>query len=356
MDARKMEEIVGLADAEPISHEPATGSTSEGRLAENLRTKLIGSSPSMQRVHEIIARVSRGAHPVLIEGESGTGKELVAHAIHFASPHCNGPFIPVDCGSLVPTLIETELFGHVRGAFTGAAGPKNGLMVTAKGGTVFLDEVGELPVDLQSRLLRVLQEKEIRPVGSTRCIALNARIVAATNRDLEVAVSQGAFRKDLYFRLNVVKLRVPPLRERKQDIPLLISHFLQKLSRLNGAERTISDEAVKLMRAYYWPGNVRELENFLEGTAVLSSSPVLQVADLPSHIRNPRVARLRSFLPPGGGITPLAELEKQAILSAIDSANGDKLLAARLLGIGKTTLYRKLREYGSNDSNGSQEE
>jgi two-component system response regulator HydG len=351
-----MGEIVGITSPESLSLEPET-SYSKGKLAETLRAELIGRSPGMHKVREIIARVSDSTHPVLIEGETGTGKDLVARAIHSAGPHCNEPFIPVDCGSLVPTLIESELFGHARGAFTGAVGSKNGLMAAAGGGTVFLDEIGELPVELQSRLLRALQEKEVRPVGSTRSVALNARMLAATNRDLEAAVSQGAFRKDLYFRLNVVTLRIPPLRERKQDIPLLASHFFQKeLSLWNGAERTISEEAMRLMLAYDWPGNVRELENFLEGAAVLNSSPALEVADLPSHIRNPRVGSLRSFLRPASEIVPIAELEKQAILSALDSVNGDKLLAAELLGIGKTTLYRKLQEYGSNDSNGSQEE
>ena len=190
----------------------------------------------------------------------------------------------MDCGSLVPTLIESELFGYVKGAFTGAVQSKEGLLAIAEGGTVFLDEVGELPVDLQAKLLRAIQEKEIRPVGSTKRIPINVRILAATNRDLEQAVAQGTFRRDLYFRLNVLSLRIPPLRERRQDIPLLVGHFLERLSRATGHERTLNDDAMKAMLAYDWPGNVRELENCLERPAPSVSGPMIQVGDLPSAI------------------------------------------------------------------------
>jgi len=296
----------------------------------------------------MIAKVSRSAHPVLVQGESGTGKELVARAIHFTGPFRDQPFIPVDCGSLVPTLIESELFGYVRGAFTGAVRSKEGLLSIAQGGTVFLDEIAELPVDLQSKLLRAIQEKEIRPVGSTKSMPINVRILAATNRDLEVAVQEGKFRKDLYFRLNVVTLRIPPLRERKQDIPLLVSHFLEKLARSSGVQRTISDEAMKLMLAFDWPGNVRELENCLERACALSSGPLMQVADLPTGIQNAQLHSAAGSLPPNRIVT-IAEMEKQAILGTIDQLQGDKLMAAKLLGIGKTTLYRKLKEYSSQD-------
>jgi len=306
---------------------------------------IIGRSPEMEKLYRIITKVANSGHPVLIVGESGTGKEMVARSIHFSGQHCDQPFIPVDCGSLVPTLIESELFGYVRGAFTGAVRSKEGLLAVAEGGTVFLDEIGELPVDLQAKLLRALQEKEIRPVGSTKPVSINVRILAATNRDLEAAVQQGAFRKDLYFRLNVVHLRIPPLRERKQDIPLLVGHFLQRLSRSSGVERTLSDDALNLMLAYDWPGNVRELENCLERASALSSGPVLHISDLPTQIQNSRSQATATSAP--GRIVPIAELEKQAILATISQLNGDKLLAARLLGIGKTTLYRKLKEYES---------
>src|SRR5438874_1625855 len=234
-------------------------------LSENVKTpqsfsNIVGRSPEMEKMFRIITKVAHSTHPVLILGESGTGKELVARSIHFNGPNRDKPFIPVDCGSLVPTLIESELFGYVKGAFTGAVRSKDGLLAIADGGTVLLDEIGELPVDLQSKLLRAIQEKEIRPVGSTRRIPINVRILAATNRDLEAAVQNGTFRKDLFFRLNVVNLRIPALRERKEDIPLLVGHFLERMNRATGIERTISDDALRLMIAYDWPGNVRELE------------------------------------------------------------------------------------------------
>ena len=254
----------------------------------------------------------------------------------------------MDCGSLVPTLIESELFGYVKGAFTGAVQSRDGLLAIAEGGTVFLDEVGELPVDLQAKLLRAIQEREIRPVGSTKRIAINVRILAATNRDLEQAVAQGTFRRDLYFRLNVLSLKIPPLRERRQDIPLLTGYFLERLSRAAGHERSLSDDAMKALLAYDWPGNVRELENCLERACAFTSGPVIHVADLPSAILGAPIH------PSNGGngktqIMPMAELEKQTILSTIAQLNGDKLLAARMLGIGKTTLYRKLKEYVAQD-------
>jgi DNA-binding NtrC family response regulator len=327
--------------------------TENRMLREKIRSKqgfggIVGRAPEMERLYRIIAKAAQSTHPVLILGESGTGKELVARSIHFSGPFKDKPFIPVDCGSLVPTLIESELFGYVKGAFTGAVQSKEGLLAIAEGGTVFLDEVGELPVDLQAKLLRAIQEKEIRPVGSTKRVPINVRILAATNRDLEQAVAQGSFRRDLYFRLNVLSLRIPPLRERRQDIPLLVEHFLEKLNRESNQQRTISDEALKLMLAYDWPGNVRELENCLERGCALTTGPVIHVSDLPSS-----VSYTHKGLTAGEAgkpkIIPMAELEKQTILNAIEQLNGDKLMAARLLGIGKTTLYRKLKEYALED-------
>jgi transcriptional regulator with PAS, ATPase and Fis domain len=284
---------------------------------------------------------------VLILGESGTGKEMVARSIHYSGPFHDKPFIPVDCGSLVPTLIESELFGYVKGAFTGANQAKDGLLAIAEGGTVFLDEVGELPVDLQAKLLRAIQEKEIRPVGSTRRIPINVRILAATNRLLEQAVTEGTFRRDLYFRLNVLSLRIPPLRERREDVPLLLAHFIERCSRASGHEKVLTDEAIKAMLAYDWPGNVRELENCLERTFAFTSGSLINVTDLP-----PAIASLQIVAPANGNgngrkIVPMAELERQTILAAITELNGDKLQAARLLGIGKTTLYRKLKDYAA---------
>lgn len=331
-----------------------------GGVAEHLRVKMegrvrheqsrsrqgygniIGHSPEMERLYRIIAKAGQSTHPVLILGESGTGKEMVAKAIHQAGPLRNKPFIPVDCGSLVPTLIESELFGHVRGAFTGATGPKDGLLAIAEGGTVFLDEIGELPIDLQAKLLRAIQEKEVRPVGSVKQIPINVRILGATNRDLEQAVNEGTFRRDLFFRLNVLTLRIPPLRERRLDIPLLVAHMLERIGRDSGMEKRISDEALKVLLAYDWPGNVRELENSLERACVLTSNPEIQMRDLPTHLSGAPTAIMDR---PGNGIVPIAELEKRMILNAIAQVNGDKMTAARMLGIGKTTLYRKLKEY-----------
>ncbi|HEY4660042.1 MAG TPA: sigma-54 dependent transcriptional regulator [Terriglobales bacterium] len=319
-------------------------------LREKIKSKqgfgsIIGRAPEMDKLYRIIAKAAHSAHPVLILGESGTGKEMVARAIHYSGPYRDKPFIPVDCGSLVPTLIESELFGYVKGAFTGAMQSKAGLLAIAEGGTVFLDEVGELPVDLQAKMLRALQEKEIRPVGSTKTAPINIRILAATNRDLEHAVADGSFRRDLYFRLNVLSLRIPPLRERRQDIPLLAGHVLDRLSQNSGRAHEISDDAMRALLAYDWPGNVRELENCLERCCAITSGAVIHVVDLPSAITG-APARLVAEAAESR-ILPLVDLEKQTILSAIAQLNGDKLMAARMLGIGKTTLYRKLKEYGA---------
>lgn len=321
-------------------------------LREKIKSKqgfgsIVGRAPEMERLYRIIAKAAHSSHPVLVLGESGTGKEMVARSIHFSGPFRDKPFIPVDCGSLVPTLIESELFGYVKGAFTGAIQSKDGLLAIAEGGTVFLDEIGEMPVDLQAKLLRAIQEKEIRPVGSTKRIPINVRILAATNRDLEQAVAQGAFRHDLYFRLNVLTLRIPPLRERRQDIPLLAAYFLERMGRNSNQERELSDEALKIMLAYDWPGNVRELENCLERACALRTGPIIQIADLPSSIHGVSATPVNGET--SSKIVPMAELEKQTILSTITQLNGDKLLAARLLGIGKTTLYRKLKEYASQE-------
>ena len=327
---------------------------SENRLLrEKVKSKqgfggIVGRAPEMEKLYRIIAKAANSVHPVLILGESGTGKEMVARSIHYSGPFRDKPFIPVDCGSLVPTLIESELFGYVKGAFTGANQAKDGLLAIAEGGTVFLDEVGELPVDLQAKLLRAIQEKEIRPVGSTRRIPINVRILAATNRDLEQAVTEGTFRRDLYFRLNVLSLRIPPLRERREDIPLLIAHFMERAARTSGQEKIVGDEALKSMLAYDWPGNVRELENCLERTCAFTSGPLIHVTDLPAAIGRTQISSSGN----GNGhslnkIVPMAELERQSILNAIAELNGDKLQAARLLGIGKTTLYRKLKDYSA---------
>ncbi len=315
-------------------------------LREQLRTRpgfggLIGVSMKMERVYKMIEKVSQHEYPVLILGESGTGKELVARSIHYSGARKERPFAPVDCSALVATLIESELFGYVKGAFTGAVQAKQGLLEAAQGGTLFLDEIGDMPVDLQAKLLRALQEREVKPVGSTERRHINVRIIAATNRDLDSAIRAGTFRQDLYFRLNVVQIKLPPLRDRKSDIPLLVTAFLEKFPGAQGSVRTISEDAMRRLIAYDWPGNVRELENAIERAVALGSGPIVHVADLPSNLQFPTSERL----PIKDEILPLEELERRAILRTLRETSGDKLAAARMLGIGKTTLYRKLKQY-----------
>ena len=304
--------------------------------------ELVGESAPMHCLYEVIGKVRQSTSPVLVLGETGTGKELVARAIHFTGLRRDKALVPVDCSALTPTLVESELFGHVKGAFTGADHSKMGLFQAAHDGTVFLDEIGELPMVLQSKLLRVLQEKEIRPVGSTERIPINVRVIAATNRDLEAGVRAGTFRQELYFRLNVVQIRLPALRERKIDIVLLVAHFLEKFSNRLQPVRAISDDALRRLMSYDWPGNVRELENTIESAVALSSNSVLTADDLVSVPNGAAVERL----PDCDELVPLAELERRAIYQAMRETGGDKLAAAGLLGIGKTTLYRKLLRYG----------
>ncbi|HET9839980.1 MAG TPA: sigma-54 dependent transcriptional regulator [Candidatus Angelobacter sp.] len=304
---------------------------------------LVGVSPEMQKLYRIIAKVAASRHPILVQGESGTGKEMVARTIHSDGSWSERPFIVIDCAAAAPGLLENELFGGVKTSANGAR-PKESAPALSSGGTLFLDEVGEMPLDLQARLFRALQEKEFHPLGGTKAVSVDVRIIAATSRDLEMAVQQGTFRRDLFFRLNVVGLRLPPLRERKEDTRLLAEHFLERIGDGKAVRPTISTEAMKLLLLYEWPGNVRELENCLERAAAMSLGPVLQSTDFPPHIRT---AALRSAAPGRQTrILPLAELEKQAILDALQQLNGDKLMTARALGIGKTTLYRKLKEYG----------
>ncbi|MGA8872681.1 MAG: sigma-54 dependent transcriptional regulator [Candidatus Acidiferrales bacterium] len=313
---------------------------------------LIGESAQMRRLYELIARVSQRITPVLVMGETGTGKELVARAIHFEGLRRERAFVPVDCSALTPTLVESELFGHVRGAFTGAQHSKMGLFEAAHEGTIFLDEVGELPTFLQAKLLRTLQEKEIRPVGSAGRIPIDARVIAATNRDLEAGARAGTFRQDLFFRLNVVEIRLPALRERKGDIPLLVDYFLKKFSDQTQPVRSISDEALRRLIAYDWPGNVRELEHAIERAMTLSSENILSVDDL-ACVSDDASAR---NLSDNDVLVPMAEMERRAILRALQNAKGDKIAAARLLQIGKTTLYRKLKLYARSPAPTNQEE
>jgi DNA-binding NtrC family response regulator len=315
------------------------------RLRELVRTSagfggLVGLSPKMQSVYKLTQKVSQHEYPVLILGETGTGKEMIARSIHFSGPRKKGLFAPVDCSSLAPTLIESELFGHVKGAFTGAVQSKRGLLEAAHGGTLFLDEIGDMPIHLQSKLLRVLQEREVKPLGSTERRQIDVRIIAATHHNLENAICTGEFRQDLYFRLNVVQIQLPPLRDRKTDIPLLVTSFLEKFSGTHGSTRTISQQAMSALIAYDWPGNVRELENSIERAMALGSGSVVEMGDLPSNM----CQFISERMPGWNEILPLEELERRAILEVLRQT-GDKIAAARMLGIGKTTLYRKLKTY-----------
>src|SRR5579871_2677588 len=316
---------------------------------------LVGESPQICQIRRHVERLGRCRTPVLLLGESGTGKEVVARAIHDHSE--SGNFVPIDCGSLVGPLLESELFGHARGSFTGASEAKRGLIELADGGTAFFDEIGDLPLDMQVKLLRLLQEREFRPVGSLSTKKVEIRVIAATHRDLAAGVAHKTFRQDLFYRLNVVTLRLPPLRERTSDIPLLVDRFLERL----GAHYRVSGPCMDALLSYAWPGNVRELQNCIERMVAMNSGPLLQTADLPSalqyHLQGEpshafsAVAAAGAAAPPRfagsqSGIIPLTEMERQAIINALEYTKGDRAAAALLLGIGRTTLYRKLKEYG----------
>ena len=306
---------------------------------------LIGQSSNMLGIRDSIDKTSRHDCPVLILGETGTGKELVARSIHYSGRRAKNAFVPVDCASLAPTLIESELFGHERGAFTGAFQQKTGMFEAAHGGTLFLDEIGELPISLQAKLLRTVQEKVVRRVGSTRFRAVDVRIVAATNRDLDGAVRDGTFREDLYYRLNVVQIKLPPLRERRRDIPLLVAAFIDKHKSDSRPIERVEQSAWTRLLAYSWPGNVRELENAIESALALGSGPVLRAQDLIA-IGQPHEGALEEMT---NRDQSLDTLVKKTILAVIKDTQGDKLAAAHILGIGKTTLYRKLKDYASLD-------
>ena len=306
---------------------------------------IVGSSAKIQDVLRLVARLKNTRTPVLITGESGTGKELVARAIHYRGVFSDRPFVAVDCGSLVPTLIESELFGYEKGAFTGAVKSKDGLFQSAHGGTIFLDEIGELPLEMQAKLLRVLQEKEVRPVGSNQRAKVDVRVIAATNRDLESAYKEGNFRKDLFFRLNVVAVHLPALRERKSDIPTLIHYFLDKFAPNKAMH--VSQAAMNALFEYEWPGNVRELENCIERAIALGNNNVIDRHDLPPAVQE-RSSSAAAV--PGNGrnelsATDLEELERATIQRVFEETNGDKTLTGRMLGISRATLYRKLKRY-----------
>ncbi len=312
------------------------------RLGAELAVKeLVGVSPDIERVKDVAAKVAATDSPVLIEGESGTGKEVVAATVHRLSTRNAGPFIPVNCGAIPTDLLESEFFGHVRGAFSGAVADTLGLFRSAHGGTLFLDEVAELPPALQVKLLRVLQDKEIRPVGSTKTYAVDLRVIAATNRPVEEALKDGSLRQDLFYRLNVVKIVLPPLRERKVDIPILLTNCLRQFNQRFGREITgIRPDAIAALATYDFPGNVRELENLIERAYALGARGEITLADLPA-------LPARTEAPATSGELPtLAQAERELILRALQLYENDRDQAARALGISRRTIYRRLKEYG----------
>jgi DNA-binding NtrC family response regulator len=324
------------------------------RLGEQLRmSELVSVSPAMEALKGMIVRVAPADSPVLIEGESGTGKELVAAAIHRLSVRASGPFITVNCGAVPSDLLESEFFGHVRGAFSGAVADTLGLFRSAHGGTIFLDEVAELPPTLQVKLLRVLQEKDVRPVGSTRSYSVDTRVIAATNKNLETAIKDGSLRQDLFYRLNVVRIHVPALRERKPDVPALVTAFVRQFNQRFGREvKGIAPDAMAALLAYEFPGNVRELENLIERAYALGARDQIRLVDLPAlggaPPAEPAVAVATTVVAAGGAVPTLAQAERDLILRALDIHGNDRAKAARALGLSSRTLYRRLKEYGIN--------
>ncbi len=319
---------------------------------QNRFEDIVGRSPRMQQVFEMVSRVAGTRTTVLISGESGTGKELVAKAVHARSKVADGPFLPINCGAIPEDLIESELFGHVKGSFTGASRDKEGLFQAAHGGTVFLDEIGELPLNMQVKLLRVLQEKKVKKVGSVREESIDCRIVAASNRDLRQMVSEGKFREDLYFRLNIIQILLPALRERRGDIPLLIEHFLQYYSKEHGKVFLgVHEDAMKIMLGYHYPGNVRELENILERLVTLEASDWLTREGLPYHMMQEQSfnSLTEDMEIPAEGLDlegMVERLERNLLLKALQRAGGVRKHAAELLGISFRSIRYRLDKYG----------
>jgi two-component system response regulator AtoC len=325
---------------------------------------IVGKSPVMLEVYKLVARVAASTATVLVEGESGSGKELVARAIHTHSPRAGAPFVPVNCTALTESLLESELFGHARGAFTGAIAAKRGLFEMANGGTMFLDEIGDMGPKMQAQLLRTLQDGEVKPVGGTEPIRVDVRLVCATNKDLDEEVKAGRFREDLYFRINVVTVHLPPLRERREDVPILVAHFLAKLARRERrAAATMSPETLKLLSAYTWPGNVRELENAIERAVAVAKGNVVLPSDLPPEVGGGAGTAAANAAGGGGGDAgiiadrpSLAELERRYIQLVLQESGGNKKRAAEKLGIDRRTLYRALEREGDDGAGDADDE
>ncbi len=341
--------LLGMAIARAAQHHRLQAEVKQLRAESSERSgasPLIGESDAMKRVRDLIERVGGNDVSVLIEGETGTGKEIVARSLHASSQRSQGPFVAINCAAVPANLLESELFGHVRGAFTDAKAPRDGLFVQASGGTLFLDEIGEMPLDMQSKLLRALQERTVRPLGANTEVSFDTRIVTATHRDLESEVDERRFRQDLFYRINVVKIAVPPLRERGRDVLMLAAHFLDKFARrANRGRMALSSSAAAPLLAYVWPGNVRELENCMERAVALARLDHLSTEDLPDKIRLYKPERFVVSADEPAEIITLDELERRYIERAMKLLAGNKSRAAELLGLDRRTLYRRLEKY-----------
>jgi two-component system response regulator AtoC len=314
------------------------------------RLGMVGESAPMKEVYDLVARVAETEATVLVTGESGTGKELVAKAIHACSHRKNGPFVAVNCAAVPETLLESELFGHTKGAFTDARQARQGLFLTSRGGTLFLDEIGEMALGIQAKLLRVLQERVIRPVGGDQEIPFDTRLVAATNRDLESTLAERRFREDLFYRINVVRIHVPALREKRGDIVVLAQHFVEQFASVHRATvKGLSPEAAERLAGYPWPGNVRELQNCIERAVALAQGEILGTDDLPDKIREYRPLRVVVEAEVPKELLPMSEVERRYVLRVLESVGGNKTLAAQRLGFDRRTLYRKLERYGGTE-------
>jgi two-component system, NtrC family, response regulator AtoC len=347
-------DVVAIAIERAVKHGALTRAVKRLQRAvdESRRfDELLGASPAMKEVYDLLERVGDSESTVLISGESGTGKELVARALHRRSKRSAGPFVAINCAAMPEQLLESELFGHTKGAFTDARSARPGLFVQAKGGTIFLDEIGDMPVGLQPKLLRALQERTVRPVGGDTETAIDVRVVAASNRDLETAIEERKFREDLYYRINVIHVELPPLRARGADVLLLASHYLQRFAAQSQKDvRSLDSEAAEKLSAYAWPGNVRELANCMERAVALTRNETIGVGDLPEKIRNYRSSHVLVAATDPTELVPMEEVEKRYILRVLEAVGGNKTLAAQVLGLDRKTLYRKLDRYGSEPS------
>jgi two-component system, NtrC family, response regulator HydG len=344
--------LLGLSVARAVQHSRLTREVQrlrdEAEERNNTTTPLLGDSTSMRRINELIARIAKSEASVLINGETGTGKELIARAIHKGSSRAEGPFVAINCAAVPANLLESELFGHVRGAFTDAKNPRAGLFVEASGGTLFLDEIGEMPLEMQAKLLRALQERTVRPVGSNQEVPFDSRIIAATHRNLEHEAQERRFRQDLYYRINVVHVELPALRERGGDILKLATHFLDKFAKRAGRERVLlSPQVAEKLLAYDWPGNVRELENCMERVVTMARYEQVTLDDLPERVRAYRPDPLVVQPEAAEQILTVDEVERRHILRIIKLVEDNKSRAAQLLGLDRRTLYRKLERYRS---------